>query len=193
MDKYKILLDSTTDIMLSGVDAFFDEWSQRAGITKIQMKNVFTAIKDAALQAFRDILAAEITKALLRLFVNILGWLSGDVLAAIENRMIPETSGIPGLATGANIQQTGLAKVHRGEVIVPASIVRKNRSNYEQNYDGRNKNNNYDRNVNVPNVINLTLVNPVVNDKLYWQKVTEDHITPAMDTLIKRTSKKGKK
>jgi len=163
-----------------GIDQLWNQWVMSSRKAKSDMDAIWIAIKNSALRAIQDIVTAEITKALLKLITNIIsiGFGGFNPLQALA---APISPAIPGSAVGSEVKGSGMLNVHPGEIVVPATIVRKNRKKYDEAIDGGSSNNG--NNVRNDIVIPVTVNNPAIDDRRYWGDVVEKYIVPELEKL----------
>jgi len=159
------------------------------------MDALWLGIRDSALRAMQQILQDFITQQLMKWIAQIVGFAVGGPGGAALGGVGVDAANAGGFtgsnfgtenyaATGASVVRSGRMKVHAGEVIVPANIVRSNKKEYETASGNKAKTEQP-----VTNNISFVLNNPVVNDNRYWDEVFETHINPAVDRLNKRLGK----
>ena len=178
--EYRAYIDAATSVTSDTIDYLWNRYINKSREAKNELDALWIAMKNSALKALQEILTSEITKSLLKLLMTIFGIGTGGAGFAIASVAAPA---IPISAVGSQVTRPGLMKVHKDEVVVPASIVRKHKSSYENALDGNSTINK--SNIN-NNSISINLVNPVVNDKRYWETVMTDYIEPAIIKLNKR-------
>jgi TP901 family phage tail tape measure protein len=186
-----------TQIATGVMDGLFNHlWStyiESGRKAKNEMDAIWLSIKNAALKALADVLQSQITNAVVSLMLKLLGGIGTVGSTAISNLnpaadMVGDPNKFGNIAAvGAEVKTSGAVIAHPGEVIVPASLVRKNYNDYEKAMDGSGASKAASQPTN--NHFSFVLQNPIVNDNVYWEKIMKDHIIPATETMNKRYGK----
>lgn len=175
--------ETTANAITSGFDQMWSQWVVGGRKAKSEMDAIWLAIRNSILQSLAEILKSEITKALLKLILTLFGGAVGGAGVAALASVAPPS--FPGAAYGADVKKTGFLKVHQGEVVQPAYIVRKNKDFYNNRMNSAPVSNTTENQYNISFVLN----NPIVNDKRYWETAAENFIQPAINKISKRFNK----
>jgi hypothetical protein len=100
-------------------------------------------------------------------------------------------AGIEKAATGARITKSGVAQVHAGEIVVPATVVRQPRERFEQAMQP-DKPSPIDQEDSILENLErpvFILQNPLVDNQDFWDEVVTEHYEEATRRLKKRLGK----
>ena len=117
--------------------------------------------------------------------IKLIGSLFGGIPGFAGN-IIPGFPGghvLPTIQTGAMIKKSGIAGVHKDEMVVPAGVVRKHSDVYKEALSK-------DKPISESIINNYEFIinNPIVNDDRYWEQLTEEYLIPVTERICKRTS-----
>ncbi len=163
----------------TGVHRMFSLWLMSQRRAKSEMDAIWISMKNSALRALAEILNSAILTALVKLLTGLFGGIPGFISGAAIS--VPGVPSLPSGQMGALIKKEGVMGVHKDEMIIPASIIRKHSDNYDKSID--NSKTIQETFINIPLIIN----SPVVDDRLYWEKVVEEFIIPAVEKVKERT------
>jgi TP901 family phage tail tape measure protein len=179
--------DILTSSLTSGWNEMFSRWIIGGREAKNDLDAIWLSMKNSFLSTLNEIIMSEITKMFVKLIAKVLDLITGNTGIVSAGANIATGGNVDsyfGSASGSEIRKSGLLKVHQGEMVVPASIVRKTNKDYEKQSKSET-----DTGANNPIIQNITISipNATVNDKRYWETAVRENIMPAFEQYKKRT------